>query len=35
MSFYSVIDTSFRGDFDTQALQHEQEIAELVIDLMN
>ena len=35
MSFYSVIDTSFLGDFDIQALQREQEIDELVIDLMN
>jgi hypothetical protein len=35
MSFYSVIDTSFLGDFDIRALQREQEIDELVIDLMN
>jgi hypothetical protein len=35
MSFYSVIDTSFLGDFDIRALQREQEIDELEIDLMN
>jgi hypothetical protein len=35
MSFYSVIDTSFLGDFDIKTLQREQEIDELAIDLMN
>lgn len=35
MSFHSVIDTSFLGDFDILALPREQEIDELVIDLMN
>ena len=35
MSFYNVIDTSFLGDFDIRALQREQEIDELEIDLMN
>jgi hypothetical protein len=29
MSFYSVIDTSFLGDFDIKTLQREQEINEL------
>jgi hypothetical protein len=35
MSFYSVSDTSFLGDFDIKTLQREQEIDELEIDLMN
>ena len=35
MSFYSVIDTSFLGDFDIKTLQREHEIDELAIDLMN
>ena len=35
MSFYSVIDTSFLGDFDIRTLQREQEIDELEIDLLN
>jgi hypothetical protein len=35
MSFDSVIDTSFLGDFDIKTLQREEEIDELEIQLMN